>query len=106
MILINKSYKHEHNHKINNSPKLIMQNKSIWSDKAKLLAKELHNEISLDNYNWHKFRGNKQRRSAELIISAISQLINDGDELEIESLLKQAILWIKEDVKDQGCKGH
>ena len=79
---------------------------SIWSDKAKSLAKDLHNEIRLDNYNWHKFRGNKQRRSAELIISAISQLINDGDEVEIETLLRQAILWIKEDVKDKGCKGH
>ena len=82
------------------------ENKYMWSKKAKLLAKELHNEISLDNYNWHQFRGNKQRRSAELIISAISQLINDGDELEIENLLKQAILWIKEDIKDTGCKSH
>ncbi len=82
------------------------KNKSIWSEKAKILTKELHNEISLDNYNWHQFRGNKQRRSAELIISALSQLMNDGDEVEIESLLKQAMLWIKEDVKDKGCKGH
>ena len=81
------------------------QNK-IWSEKAKLLAKELHNEISLDNYNWHQFRGNKKRRSAELIISAISQLMNDGDELEIEKLLNQAILWIKEEIKDTGCKSH
>jgi len=85
---------------------MMMKKESIWSEKVKLLAKELHNEISLDNYNWHKFRGNKQRRSAELIISAISQLINDGDEIEIENLLKQAILWIKEDIKDKGCKGH
>ena len=82
------------------------ENNSIWSEKAKALAKELHNEVSIDNYNWHKYRGNKQRRSAELIISAISQLINDGDEKEIENLLKQAILWIKEDIKDTGCKNH
>ena len=82
------------------------ENKSIWSEKAKLLAKELHNEIRIDNYNWHKYRGDKQRRSAELITSAISQIINNGDEIEIETLLKQAILWIKEDVKDSGCKGH
>ena len=79
---------------------------SIWTEKAKLLAKELHNEIGLDNYNWHQFRGNKKRRSAELIISAISQLINDGDEVEIEELLKQAIMWIKEEIKDTGCKNH
>ena len=82
------------------------KNKYIWSENAKLLAKKLHEEISLDNYNWHKFRGNKHRRSGELIISAISQLINEGDEVEIETLLNQAILWIKEDVKDEGCKGH
>ncbi len=82
------------------------KNESIWSEKAKLLAKQLHNEISLNNHNWHQFRGNKQRRSAELIISAISQLINDGDEAEIEDLLNQAILWIKEEIKDTGCKSH
>tara|TARA_Y100001968_G_scaffold277118_1_gene271774 strand:- start:101 stop:358 length:258 start_codon:yes stop_codon:yes gene_type:complete len=85
---------------------MIKQNKSIWSEKARLLAKELHNEISLDNNNWHRFRGNKERRSAELIVAAISQLINEGDELEIEKLLKQAILWIKEEIKDSGCKSH
>tara|TARA_B100000700_G_C14344818_1_gene534428 strand:+ start:105 stop:362 length:258 start_codon:yes stop_codon:yes gene_type:complete len=85
---------------------MISKNKNNWSEKAKSLAKELHNEISLDNYNWHKFRGNKERRSAELIMSAISQLINNGDEEEIENLLKQAILWIREDIKDSGCKGH
>ena len=85
---------------------MIKKNKSIWTEKTKLLLKELHSEVSLDNYNWHQFRGNKQRRSAELIISAISQLINDGDEAEIEELLKQAILWLKEDIKDTGCKSH
>ena len=82
------------------------KDKHIWSEEAKSLAKDLHNEISLDNYNWHEFRGNKQRRSAELIISAISQLINDGDEIEIENLLNQAILWIREEIKDKGCKSH
>ena len=82
------------------------ENKSIWSREAISLAKELHNELSLDNNNWHQFRGNKKRRSAELIISALSQLIHDGDEIEIEALLNQAIFWIKEEVKDSGCKGH
>ena len=85
---------------------MIKKNKYIWSEKARSLAKELHNEISLDNYNWHEFRGNKKRRSAELIVSAMSQLINDGDEIEIENLLMQAILWIKEEIKDEGCKSH
>ena len=87
---------------------LIMLKKSnyIWPEKIQLLTKELHNEISLNNYNWHKFRGNKTRRSAELIISAMSQLIHDGDDAEIEELLNQAILWIKEEIKDTGCEGH
>ena len=85
---------------------MLKTNKYIWSEKIKILVKELHNEISLNNYNWHKFRGNKQRRSAELIISAISQLINDGEDEEVEVLLKQAILWIKEEIKDTGCESH
>ena len=85
---------------------MLKKNKNIWPESIKFLTKELHDEISLNNYNWHEFRANKQRRSAELIISAISQLINDGDESEIEDLLNQAILWIKEDVKDKGCKSH
>ena len=85
---------------------MLNKNKHIWSEKVHLLAKELHNETSLNSKNWHEFRGNKQRRSAELIISAISQLINDGDDEEIEDLLNQAILWIKEEIKDTGCKSH
>ena len=85
---------------------MIKKHKYIWPEKVHLLAKELHNEISLNNYNWHQFRGNKQRRSAELIISAISQLINDGDDIEIEKLLNQAILWIREEIKDKGCNSH
>ena len=79
---------------------------NLWSEKVKALAKELHSEVSIDNYDWHKYRGNKQRRGAELIVSAISQLINDGDEKEIENLLNQARLWIKEEIKDTGCKSH
>ena len=85
---------------------MLKKNNSIWSEKVKLLTKKLHNEISIDNYNWHKYRANKQRRSAELIVSAISQIVNDGDESEIEDLLNQAILWIKEEIKDSGCKNH
>ncbi len=85
---------------------MLMKNNNIWPEKVQLLVRELHEEIRLSNYNWHKFRGNKQRRSAELIISAISQLINDGEDTEIEDLLSQAILWIKEDIKDTGCKSH
>ncbi len=85
---------------------MLKKHKNVWSEKVHLLTKELHREISLNSYNWHEFRGNKQRRSAELIISAISQLINNGDEAEIEDLLNQAILWIKEEIKDTGCKSH
>ena len=80
--------------------------KSLWTEEAKLLVKKLHEEISIDNYSWHKFRANKKRRSAELIISSLSQLINEGEEAEIEDLLNQAILWIKEEIKDPGCINH
>ena len=81
-------------------------NNSLWSIKAKQLTKELHNEISLNNNSWHKFRASKERRSAELIMAAMSQIINNGDDIDVENLLNQAILWIKEDIKDPGCNNH
>ncbi len=79
---------------------------TTWTKRAKELTKKLHEEITLNNYNWHKFRANKKRRSAELIISAMSQLMNQGKDSEVEELLKKAIEWIKEEIKDTGCETH
>ena len=85
---------------------MINKNKSIWSKEAKALTKELHKELSLNQQNWHKLRGNKKRRVAELIIGALSQTLNEGEDEDIRNLLKNAIDWLDGQIKDPGCEHH
>ncbi len=80
--------------------------KSLWTSQTKDLVGLLHNELSLNHNNWHKFKSNKYRRSAELIIGALSQIINDGKGKDIEDLLEQSLKWIRNEVKDPGCPSH
>ncbi|KGG12614.1 MULTISPECIES: DUF6439 family protein [Prochlorococcus] len=81
-----------------------MANKnSKWNPSTKKLVKELHSNLTIDNINWHKFKNDSDRRSAELLISAISQIVNDGEVDDIQSLINQALLWAKKEIKDPGC---
>ncbi len=77
-----------------------------WSSRKKELVKKLNEEFRISHIDWHKNKGNKDRRAAELIVSGLSQLINNGDDSEIEELLTQAIKWIKQEIKDPGCPNH
>ena len=79
---------------------------SEWPEGSKELVKQLHEKLRIDNKDWHKFKGDQKKRSAELIIAALSQLINGGDSLDIEKLLIQAKKWVKSEIKDPGCPKH
>ena len=79
---------------------------ALWSKQTKDLIKDLHNEILIDDKNWHKLKGNNYNRAAELLVSALSQIINNGERSDIEALIKQSLLWIKEEIKDPGCPKH
>ena len=74
-----------------------------WSKKSKDLIKELHRELVLNNENWHQLKSDKDRRSAELLVSALSQIVNEGEQQYIEELLMQSVRWIKGEVSDPGC---
>ncbi len=82
------------------------QKQSKWTTKTYTLIKELHLELTLNNKNWHKLKNNNSRRSAELLSSALCQIINDGNKNDIESLIQQSLLWIRKEVKDPGCPSH
>ena len=79
---------------------------SEWPEGSKELVKQLHEKLRIDNKDWHRFKGDKNKRSAELIIAALSQLINGGDSLDIEKLLIQAKKWVNSEIKDPGCPRH
>ncbi|ABX08655.1 DUF6439 family protein [Prochlorococcus marinus] len=80
--------------------------KSKWSSATHKLVKELHSELTLSNKNWHQLKNNSERRAAELLISAIAQIINGGETSDIQSLIHQALLWLNKEIKDPGCPSH
>ena len=80
--------------------------KSIWTLETKELINALRSELVLNNKNWHAHKTNNSRRAAELLTSALSQIINGGQRADIEDLINQSLLWIKEEIKDPGCPSH
>ncbi len=79
---------------------------SKWNENSKLLLKKLHGELSINNKNWHQQKSDKQIRAAELLVGALSQLINEGDETNVKELLRQALKWLDNEIKDPGCPSH
>ena len=77
-----------------------------WSENTKHLTKALHKELSLSDRNWHQSKNIPERRSAQLIINALAQIINNGKQEDIEALLEEAQKWIRREIKDPGCPRH
>ena len=77
-----------------------------WNKGTKELIKELNIELILNNKNWHNLKNIPERRAAELLGSALAQIINDGEKEDIQNLIEQALKWVKGEVKDPGCPSH
>ena len=77
--------------------------KSYWSDEVINLINSLHSELVLKDSTWHKLKNNKTCRAAELLVSALCQIVNEGKESDIEDLIEQSLKWLREEVKDPGC---
>ncbi len=77
--------------------------KTLWSTSVINLIKLLHSELVLKENDWHKLKNEKSRRAAELLVSALSQIVNDGKESDIEELILQSLKWVKGEVQDPGC---
>tara|TARA_B100000700_G_C14725669_1_gene705901 strand:- start:473 stop:727 length:255 start_codon:yes stop_codon:yes gene_type:complete len=82
---------------------MITKNNQKFSPDTIELALKLHAQLTIDNYDWHKHKNNSSRRAAELISASLVQLINEGENTDIENQLKQAIKWIKNQIQDPGC---
>ena len=86
--------------------KKMKNDSSLYSVQVKKLILDLHSQLLINDRDWHKFKSNKYRRAAELIASALSQIANNGKGEDIEELIQQSLLWIREEVKDPGCPSH
>ena len=74
-----------------------------WDDDIILLAQELNNKLKIDHVNWHKLKGKKLNRSAELISAALCQLLIAGNEKDAINYMEESIKWLKEINIDKPC---
>ena len=78
----------------------------VWDNETKSLIKKLHSQLSLNDRDWHKLKNNSDRRASELLISAISQISEEGSKDDVILLIEQALRWVKNELKDPGCPSH
>ena len=67
------------------------------------LLQTLNNKLKIDHIDWHKLKGNKINRSAELISAALCQLLISNNEKDAISYLEESIKWLKGINVDKPC---
>ncbi len=67
------------------------------------LAQKLNNKLKINHLDWHKLKGKKLNRSAELISAALCQLLISENEEDTINYLEESIKWLKEINVDKPC---
>ena len=60
-----------------------------------LLAQKLNDKLKINHVDWHKLKGKKINRSAELITAALCQLLISENEKDAINYLEESIKWLK-----------
>ena len=68
-----------------------------------LLAQKLNDKLKIDHLNWHKLKGKKINRSAELISAALCQLLISENDKDALNYLEESIKWLKGINVDNPC---
>ena len=74
-----------------------------WDEDIIQLAQKLNDKLKIDHKKWHKLKGNKSNRSAELISAALCQLLISGNEKDTINYLEESIKWLKGINIDRQC---
>ena len=74
-----------------------------WDEDIIQLAQKLNDKLKIDHKKWHKLKGNKSNRSAELISAALCQLLISGNEKDTINYLEESIKWLKGINIDKPC---
>ena len=77
-----------------------------WPEGCVQLSRDLHERLRIGDRQWHQLKSQRERRAAELLAAALTQLLSNGAADDIEQLTQQAAGWIKGDLKDPGCPRH
>ncbi len=76
---------------------------TYWEKDVTELVQKLNDKLMIDHKNWHKFKGNKYKRSAELMSAGLCQLIISLNEKEAIDYMEESIKWLKEINMDKPC---
>ena len=68
-----------------------------------LLSQKLNDKLKINHINWHKLKGKKMNRSAELISAALCQLLISENEKDAINYLEESIKWLKGINVDKPC---
>ena len=74
-----------------------------WDKDIIELVQKLNEKLKIDHNNWHKFKGNKYKRSAELISASLCQLMISCNEKDSIKYLEESIKWLKEINVESPC---
>ena len=81
---------------------------TYWDKDTIQLVQSLNDKLKIDHSKWHKDKGNKYKRSAELISAGLCHLIISCNEKETIEYIEESVMWLKEINVDQPCpsKNH
>ena len=68
-----------------------------------LLVQKLNDKLKINHVEWHKLKGKKINRSAELISAALCQLLISKNEKDVINYLEESIKWLKGINVDKPC---
>tara|TARA_A100001388_G_scaffold255039_1_gene219218 strand:+ start:1086 stop:1340 length:255 start_codon:yes stop_codon:yes gene_type:complete len=68
-----------------------------------MLAQKLNDKLKINHLEWHKLKGKKINRSAELMSAALCQLLISKNEVDAINYLEESIKWLKGINVDKPC---
>ena len=74
-----------------------------WDDDIILLVQKLNDKLKIDHHDWHKLKGKKINRSAELISAALCQLLISENDKDAINYLEESLKWLKGINTDKPC---
>ena len=74
-----------------------------WDEGTIQLVQKLNEKLKIDHNDWHKLKGKKINRSAELISAALCQLLISNNEEDTINYLEESIKWLKGINTNQPC---
>ena len=76
---------------------------NYWDDEIIELSRKLNDKLKIDHNDWHKYKGNKYKRSAELISASLCQLIISSNKKDAIEYMEESIKWLKGINIDKPC---